>query len=57
MKPVFIASTDSNEAEKISEIFTKEQKVAIIESSNRLRAILNASAMVILDHSFYEKYA
>jgi len=56
MKPVFIASTDSKEAEKISEIFTQEQKVAIIESSNRLRAILNASAMVILEHSFYEKY-
>lgn len=56
MKPVFIASIDSKEAQKISEIFTKEQKVAIIESSNRLRAILNASAMVILEHSFYAKY-
>jgi len=56
MKPVFIASIDSEEAQKISEIFTKEQKVAIIESSNRLRAILNASAMVILEHSFYAKY-
>lgn len=56
MKPVFIVSTDSDEAKKISEIFSKEQKVAIIESSNRLRAILNASAMVILDHSFYAKY-
>ncbi len=56
MKPVFIASTDSQEAQKISEIFTQEHKVAIIESSNRLRALLNAGAMVILGHSFYEKY-
>ena len=56
MKPVFIVSTDSDEAKKISEIFFIVQKVAIIESSNWLRAILNASAMVILDHSFYAKY-
>lgn len=56
MKPIFIACTDSKEAQKISEIFTKDQKVAILESSNRLRALLNASVMIILGHSFYEKY-
>lgn len=56
MKPVIVASTNGKEAQKISEIIAKDHKVAIIESSNRLRILLNISAMVILDHSFYEQY-
>jgi len=57
MKPILIASTDSKEAQKISEIIPQEQKVAIIESSNRLGRLANESAMVIVDHSFYERYS
>jgi len=56
MKPVIVASKDAKEAQKISEIIAKDHKVAIIESSNRLKILLNISAMVILDHSFYEQY-
>lgn len=56
MKPVIVACTDGKEAQKISDIITKDHKVAIIESSNRLGKLLNVAAMVILDHSFYEQY-
>lgn len=56
MKPVIVASTDVKEAQKIIEIIPKDHKVAIIETSNRLKILLNVSVMVILDHSFYEQY-
>ncbi len=56
MKPVIVASTDGQEAQKISEIIAKDHKVAVIESSNRLGKLLNVAAMVILDLSFYEQY-
>jgi len=56
MKPIIVACTDGKEAQKIREIIPKDHKVAIVESSNRLVILLNVSAMVILDHSFYEQY-
>ena len=56
MKPVIIASADVKEAQKISENIPKNHKVAIIESSNQLRILLNISALVILDHSFHKQY-
>ena len=56
MKPVIIASLDAEEAQKISETIPKDHKVAIIESSNQLKILLNISAMVILDDSFREQY-
>ena len=56
MKPVLIASTDSQEAQKISESVPRDQKAAIIESSNRLGRLVKESAMVIVDYGFYERY-
>lgn len=56
MKPVLIASTDSQEAAKISESLPQDQKVAIIESPNRLGRLVKESAMVIVDYGFYERY-
>ncbi len=56
MKPVIVASTDGKEAQKIIESIPNDHKVAIIESSNRLKILLNISTMVILGRSFYEQY-
>ncbi len=56
MKPVIIASADAKEAQKISETIPEGHKVAIIESSDQLKILLNISAMVIFDHSFHEQH-
>jgi len=56
MKPVLIATTDSQEAKKISASLPKDQKAAIIESSNRLGRLVNEAAMVIVDYGFYVRY-
>jgi len=56
MKPVLIVSTDSKEAQKISESLPQDQKAAIIESPNRLGRFVNEFAIVIVDHRFYKQY-
>ncbi|MCD4715389.1 MAG: HDOD domain-containing protein [Desulfobacterales bacterium] len=56
MKLVLIASTDSKEAEKISNTLPQDQKAAIIQSSDQLVSLSNGSAIVIVDHNFYEQY-
>jgi putative nucleotidyltransferase with HDIG domain len=55
MKIVIVASTNSKEAQKISGVIPQDHKVAIIESSDKLKSLINSSSMLILDHSFYEK--
>jgi putative nucleotidyltransferase with HDIG domain len=55
MKLVLIATTDSQEAQKISEILPKDQKAAIVESSKMLGSLIDESAMVIVDYGFYEQ--
>ncbi len=56
MKLVLIASTDSIEAEKISNTLPQDQKAAIIQSTDQLASLSNGSAIVIVDHNFYEQY-
>ena len=56
MKLVLIASRDNKTAEKISETLPQNQKAAIIQSSNQLVSLSNGSAIVIVDHNFYEQY-
>jgi len=56
MKLVIVASMDSKEAQKISEIISQDYKVAVIQAADKLEHLIKEPAMVIVDHSFYERY-
>lgn len=56
MKPVFIACTDAEEAQQISDALGENLSVATIDTSHKLGRILNVAGLIILDYGFYEQY-
>ena len=56
MKPVIVASVDSNEAQEIKRVLENSHEVNVVNSADMLENLMNDSEIVILDHSFYEQY-
>ncbi|MBN1277683.1 MAG: hypothetical protein JXA35_09345, partial [Deltaproteobacteria bacterium] len=56
MKPIVVASLDSNEAEKIKAFLEKHNEVRTVNSADILEDLMDESSMVILDHGFCSHY-